>query len=59
MIIWDKQASNEEKARAIEEALLEAEIENKEEEEAGKREEKEKKRKEEDSFLRNEFGLGQ
>jgi hypothetical protein len=44
MIIWDKQASNEEKAQAIEEALVEAETEKKEEE---------------GSFLRNEFGLGQ
>ncbi len=44
MIIWDKQASNEEKAQAIEEALVEAETE---------------KEEEESSFLRDEFGLGQ
>lgn len=45
MIIWDKQASNEEKAQAIEEAIEEA-IEQEEE-------------KEESSFLRSEFGLGE
>lgn len=44
MIIWDKQASNEEKAQAIEEAIEEQE---------------EQETEEEGSFLRNEFGLGQ
>lgn len=44
MIIWDKQASSEEKARAIEEAIEEQE---------------EQEEEEEGSFLRSEFGLGQ
>jgi len=45
MIIWDKQASNEEKAQAIEEAIEEI-VEQEEEQE-------------ERSFLRSEFGLGE
>lgn len=45
MIIWDQQASNEEKAQAIEEAI----------EETSEQEEEQ----EEGSFLRSEFGLGE
>jgi TPP-dependent pyruvate/acetoin dehydrogenase alpha subunit len=52
MIIWDRQASNEEKAQAIEEAIQEAIEEAIEEQE-------EQEEEEEGSFLRNEFGLGQ